>query len=512
MTRSASSLLLALVALVAAGRASALPTLDRDECLPLAVPEMGVGVALDAADWDGDARAELAAGSPYWTDPKFETSWQGVLHVYGLPGADPWNIERSSYGNVPNARRGSTVVSGDFDGDGTPEFATGAPEALGGQVFVLTPSGTLAFVLSQDASDVGGGSEPGDYFGSALAVGNFDDDLYDDLAVGVHGESWSGADGDHQGAVQVFFGSENGLDGARDLLFGQDSFSGQTREDVDSFGRVLAAGDFDGDGYDDLAIGVPDEDEGSEVDSGIVHVVFGSSTGLDFTRQQNWSQSTVGIAGGAEAGDRFGASLAIGSFDGVVFEPERLDLAIGVPGEAEGAVPGAGAVHILFSDGDGPDALGSQFLLRPGGSLHDSDFGLSLHAADLDGDDLDDLLVGSGIVAVAPPGFEEEGEVYLYLGRFSNPMVFSGRKPWTAAENACAETGSRAHDMGRAITTGDFDGDGALDLALGIAEWYPDDPLEVLGAAVVIYGALFADGFDTGDPSRWTVPAPPGNP
>jgi hypothetical protein len=88
--------------------------------------------------------------------------------------------------------------------------------------------------------------------------------------------------------------------------------------------------------------------------------------------------------------------------------------------------------------------------------------------------------------------------------RFALLALFSGRRPWMASENACAETGSRAHEMDSAVTTGDFDGDGELDLAFGFGEWYPEALADSQGAAVVLYGALFADGFDTGDPSRWS--------
>jgi FG-GAP repeat len=83
--------------------------------------------------------------------------------------------------------------------------------------------------------------------------------------------------------------------------------------------------DFNGDGAADLAIGAPGENSAS----GVVHVLYGSGTGLTATGSQLWSQDSPGIAGGAEAGDIFGFALAAGDFNG----DSRADLAIGAPGE-----------------------------------------------------------------------------------------------------------------------------------------------------------------------------------
>src|SRR5215204_7561748 len=68
--------------------------------------------------------------------------------------------------------------------------------------------------------------------------------------------------------------------------------------------------DFNGDGAADLAIGAPGENSSS----GVVHVLYGSATvGLTATGSQLWSQDSPGIAGGAEAFDVFGETLAAGT-------------------------------------------------------------------------------------------------------------------------------------------------------------------------------------------------------
>ncbi len=124
----------------------------------------------------------------------------------------------------------------------------------------------------------------------------------------------------------------------------------------DLFGASLASGDFDGDGFDDLAIGAPGEGIGAKADAGAVNVLYGSASGLTATGDQLWHQSTSGVLGGAEAGDLFGASLASADFDG----DGKDDLAIGAPGEGIGAKADAGAVNVLYGSASGLTAAGDQ--------------------------------------------------------------------------------------------------------------------------------------------------------
>jgi hypothetical protein len=111
--------------------------------------------------------------------------------------------------------------------------------------------------------------------------------------------------------VHVLYGAATvGLAAAGSQLWSQNSpgIAGGAEPD-DIFGEALAAGDFNGDGRADLAIGAPGENSFA----GVVHVLYGSGTGLAAAGSQLWSQNSPGIADVAEDFDVFGETLAAGT-------------------------------------------------------------------------------------------------------------------------------------------------------------------------------------------------------
>jgi hypothetical protein len=183
-------------------------------------------------------------------------------------------------------------------------------------VLYALPTGGLFSTGSQfwyqDPTYVRDGPEDYDWFGRALAAGDFDGNGYDDLAVGVPWEDMDTTGGtvSDAGAVNVLYGSSMKLQAEGAQFWHQDILTGSTAEPDDHFGYSLAAGDFNGDGYDDLAIGVPFEDIlliSIISDAGEVNVIYGFGGGLGASSQL-WYQG-LGVLGVAEENDHFGYAL-----------------------------------------------------------------------------------------------------------------------------------------------------------------------------------------------------------
>jgi hypothetical protein len=325
------------------------------------------------------------------------------------------------------------------------------------------------------------------HFGRVLALGDFDGDGAPDLAISMPTVSIGGDE--RAGAVVVLYGGPSGPVVSGHQVWTQDAFGSNPAEPGDFFGWALAAGDFDGDGFSDLAVGTPLEDFGAFEVAGVVQVLYGSPTGLVELGSQSWNQGIAGVADDIETGDGFGAALAAADFDGDGHD----DLAIGAPGEDfEGspAVPDLGALHVLAGSPGGLVAAGSRFD-RPGdgavgvppeprvgfgGEIALCRFALSASPG---------LAVGMPHLRVG--GIEEAGGVVGLGGPLGAPFetLFLATQDSPGVPDQ-AEEGDL---FGQALACGDFDRDGSDDVAIAA-------PYETVAGG---YGAGLVVVFETGD-------------
>jgi hypothetical protein len=415
-----------------------------------------------------------------------------ILLVVALP---VWPIGHSV---AASGSRGSmSALSPDFDGDGFADLAVGVPDedvgAASGAGAVSVLYGTATGLSSagnqfwnQDSQGILDLSEDGDSFGEALAHGDFDGDGFTDLAIGVPDEDLGAAT--TAGAVTVLYGSASGLTLAGNQFWAQDSTGiADVSEIGDHFGQALAAGDFDGDGFVDLAVGVPDEDLGPITSAGSVNVLFGSPSGLSSPGNQFWNQSSPNIIESAEDFDHLGETLAAGDFDGDSFD----DLAIGVPDEDVGAINGAGSVNVIYGSTSGLTSNGNELWSQDiSGILDQSEgsdgFGTSVSGGDFDGDGFADLAIGVPDEDLG--SISDAGSVNVLYGSLSG-LSSAGNQFWNQSSPNIIESAEDFDHLGETLAAGDFDGNGFTDLAIGV----PDEDvisISTAGSVNVIYGSL----------------------
>ncbi len=446
------------------------------------------GQVLATGDFNNDGFDDLVISAPY-EDTNGATNGGRIFVFYGsLNGLqyrrNSENFTQNSIDNATNEdndRFGWALAVGNFNGDEYEDLAVGVPyEGTGGEVDTgmvailfgsaqgLLPSSTEAF--TQD-SLVSASNEAGDRMGWSLAAGNFNGDNYDDLAVGIPYENTDGAV--NAGLVGIFFGSAQGLLPSNSEAITQNSLINSTNEKNDYFGYALAAGNFNGDAYEDLAVGIPGEDTDGAVDTGLVGIFFGSAQGLIPSNSQAFTQNSINRARNEE-GDQLGKALAVGNFNNDQYD----DLAIGVSQEDSGESVNAGSTYIMYGSGNGLLPAKSEVLGQTKAydtSEANDHAGSSLATGDFDGDGFDDLIIGVPNEDIINSS-ENSGTIQAFFGSSDGLLeALDPHRSYWAGQISFGGLENAQDTFGFALASGDFDNNGKDGLAVGTPGKTVDD-------------------------------------
>lgn len=282
-------------------------------------------------DFDGDGHRDLVTDDyPRSDDPDNDDA--GMTVSYGPFERTTGAAARTDRIVTSQTFGPQDFVVGDVTGDGADDIVTshGFEEMAYASKFWKGGKEGVAHTSTSLTSSLAG------------AVADVDGDGYGDLVVHDIGDNYEDI-AYEKGTVRVLYGSAAGPSTTRTTAITQETNGVPgSGESGDRFGTDIAAGDVNGDGFADIAVGVPGEAIGDVTDAGAVVLLKGGRGGLTGTGAQAFHQSTAGVPGASEKGDQFGLQVLLSDLDG----DRHADLTAAAPLE-DGTYRDSGAAWTL---------------------------------------------------------------------------------------------------------------------------------------------------------------------
>ena len=395
-----------------------------------AYARLGLSVS-NAGDVNGDGFDDVIVGA-YGADPNNgelsgssyvvfgkASGFNATMNLSVLDGSNGFRLDGEAAGDMSGI---SVSNAGDVNGDGFDDVIVGAAGAdpngnsSGSSYVVFGKASGFSATLEFSSLDGSNGFRLDgvawlDHSGfSVSSAGDVNGDGFDDLIVGADGADPNGYD---SGSSYVVFGKASGFSATLELssLDGSNGFRLDGVTTLDYSGRsVSSAGDVNGDGFDDVIVGVPDADPNGSF-SGSSYVVFGKASGFSATLELSSLDGSNGFRlDGVTVGDRSGSSVSnAGDVNGDGFD----DLIV--------SAPSSGSSYVVFGKASGFSAtlelshlIGSNGFRLDGVTAGDFSGSSVSSAGDVNGDGFDDLIVGA---SRADPNGEFSGSSYIIFGR-----------------------------------------------------------------------------------------------
>jgi len=404
------------------------------------------GISITAGDLNADGKTDLVVGASYYS------SNAGRAYIFYNDGSIPTSAASADLiiDGQASSRFGQSMTTGDLNTDGSTDLIVGGFNySTGtGRAYLFYNDGSIP--TSAASADVKiDGETTSNYFSSSLATGDFNADGKTDLAAGAYFYSTS------TGRAYIFYNdgsypaNANGggtctPDCADVIITGQNN--------GDSFSISMASGDFNSDGKTDLAVGA----DGYSSQTGRAYIfINGSSSYPSCTTSCTAASNANVIITGEASGDQFGNTLAAADLD----SDGKTDLAVGALFYT-GMIPN-GRVYIYYNDGSYPTTGATADIILTGNS--GDQFGAALTTGDMNADGTIDLIVGANSTSKA----------YIFYGE--SQKAWNSKAAWGMLYRGTGEEGNRfkvnswtpGEQFGTSMTTGDFDGNGTKDLAVG---------------------------------------------